>query len=573
MHQSRPSASWSCLNCINQALPFSEQNSQLETNVNPTTLSTDKFNKAKLTLDQVKNMQQFSEIMESHMGENSGISCKYVEVENFESVELNPQNCLSFFHNNIASLPAHYDELRQLMTTPGFEFDIIAISETKLKVESPFCYSLPSYQTELTPCEGEKGGTLFFVSDRLKYSRRTEFETSCYLPKELESTFIEINRINKKNVIVGCIYRHPSMSVDVFNNEFLSPVLHKISMENKSVILLGDFNVDLLNPNNNAATNTFLDLIGSFSLIPQIVLPTRVTGNSGTIIDNIFCSSDFVNVVSGNILTAISDHLSQFLIIKNQAKVNTSLFREVRDWSKFDSDAFLATINSFDWKEILKTQLSDVNYSFNSFYDTINHLIDETAPHIKVHTHDLPKAGNPWMTKGILYSMKIRDQLHKKFLSVKNQQRKSFYLERFKKYRNTIVSLCRISKKNHYLSYFHENRNNIAKVWKGINSLISKKLSSPPPSTLLINGIPETDPQIIANTFNGFFTSAADKIRSKIPRTPKTYVEFLQNSNPKSLFLSPVTREDVLNCIHSLDSSKSTGPCSIPPRILKLIDI
>ena len=247
-----------------------------------------------------------------------------------------------------------------------------------------------------------------------------------------------------------------------------------------------------------------MDLIGSFSLIPQIVLPTRVTSNAGTVIDNIFCSYDIVNTVSGNILTALSDHLSQFLIIKNQEKINAKLFREVRDWSKFDSDAFLAAINSINWNDTLQSHLLDVNSSFNSFYDMISNLIEESAPLIKVRIRDLPKAGNPWMTKGILRSMKVRDQLLKRYLSAKSPQQKSYYHKQFKKYRNSIVSLCRSCKNSHYLSYFQENSNNIAKVWKGINSLLSRKISSPPPTTLLINGKPETDPLVIVNTFNSY---------------------------------------------------------------------
>ena len=50
-----------------------------------------------------------------------------------------------------------------------------------------------------------------------------------------ETIFIEI--INKKgrNIIVGCIYNHPKLAVDEFNNQFLSPMLEKFSFENKII--------------------------------------------------------------------------------------------------------------------------------------------------------------------------------------------------------------------------------------------------------------------------------------------------------------------------------------------------
>ena len=73
----------------------------------------------------------------------------------------------------------------------------------------------------------------------------------------------------------------------------------------------------------------------------------------------------------------------------------------------------------------------------------------------------------------------------------------------------------------------------------------------------------------MSNIFNNFFTTVADKITSKIPKTPKSPLDYLQNRNPASLFLSPVTSEEILDLINLLDSSKSVGPNNIPIKMLK----
>ena len=49
------------------------------------------------------------------------------------------------------------------------------------------------------------------------------------------------------------------MDLDEFNDNYLNTLLDKISKENKSVFLLGDFNVDLLKYDKHAPTNEFLD--------------------------------------------------------------------------------------------------------------------------------------------------------------------------------------------------------------------------------------------------------------------------------------------------------------------------
>ena len=49
------------------------------------------------------------------------------------------------------------------------------------------------------------------------------------------------------------------------------------------------------------------------SLYPTIKTPTRITATSKTLIDNIF--DDFTKKnFAGNILTSISDHLTQYLL-------------------------------------------------------------------------------------------------------------------------------------------------------------------------------------------------------------------------------------------------------------------
>ena len=77
--------------------------------------------------------------------------------------------------------------------------------------------------------------------------------------------------ILKNLTIIGYIYRHPNMDLDEFNDNCLNTLLDKISKENKSVFLLGDFNVDLLKYDKHAPTNDFLNSLSSRMFLPNIV--------------------------------------------------------------------------------------------------------------------------------------------------------------------------------------------------------------------------------------------------------------------------------------------------------------
>ena len=96
------------------------------------------------------------------------------------------------------------------------------------------------------------------------------------MKNELESTFIEIVNPKKSNIIVGVIYRHPSMDLTDFNCNYLNKLLENISKEQTSSFLLGGFNVNLLNYNERNQTSEFLESLASNSFIPLILQPTRI---------------------------------------------------------------------------------------------------------------------------------------------------------------------------------------------------------------------------------------------------------------------------------------------------------
>ena len=183
-----------------------------------------------------------------------------------------------------------------------------------------------------------------YIANHLSYKPRQDL--NIYKKNELESTFIEIMNPKKSNIIVGTIYKHPSMDLTDFNSNYVNSLLEKISKEQKSVFLLGDFNINLMNYNVHNPTNEFLDSLASNSFLPYILQPTRITSHSKTLIDNIFTNITLPDSISGNLTATISDHLPQFLIVPNifsNPPSNKSNIYE-RDWSKLDQKNFFLII-------------------------------------------------------------------------------------------------------------------------------------------------------------------------------------------------------------------------------------
>ena len=128
---------------------------------------------------------------------------------------------------------------------------------------------------ESTPTATSCGGAPLYINKDINFKIRNDLKIYKY--KELESVFIEIINRKGKNTIVGCIYRHPCMEVTEFNDVFLQNILEKLSYENKEIIIMGDFNIDILEHDTNSDCSTFLDKMYEILLLPYIISPTRFT--------------------------------------------------------------------------------------------------------------------------------------------------------------------------------------------------------------------------------------------------------------------------------------------------------
>ena len=104
------------------------------------------------------------------------------------------------------------------------------------------------------------------------------------------------------------------MNITEFNDDYLNELFDKLSQESKTIFILGNVNINLLNYDIHPPTNEFLDSHLSHYFLPHILQPSRVTTNSNTLIDNTFSNMAVPNIISGNLTASESDHLPQFLV-------------------------------------------------------------------------------------------------------------------------------------------------------------------------------------------------------------------------------------------------------------------
>ena len=367
-----------------------------------------------------KTTDDFSEDDENY----SLTNCNYYKINEFIEARFESSKSFSIFHINIHSIQLHFEELKLLLQLMDFKFDILAISESKLEkgVKPVIDITLDNYHDPIsTPSEATKGGVLIYVSKDLNFRPRNDL--NIYSPKEIESSFIEIINKKKANSIVGTIYRHPSMCGDEFNEEYLRPLTHKLNLEkNKNIYIAGDFNFNLLNVSTHSSTSEFFDLLTSKFLLPVISLPTKINSTNDTLIDNIFTNQFDPSLISGNITVGISDHLPSFVIIPesnhNHLPKKHNIYK--RDTKNFDRNDFLLDLIEIDLNSVVNIEGCDPNVSFNTFYESINKLLDKHMPLKKITKREHKMKFKPWITKDILNKIKVKNKLFDRYTKCKN---------------------------------------------------------------------------------------------------------------------------------------------------------
>ena len=95
----------------------------------------------------------------------------------------------------------------------------------------------------------------------------------------------------------------------------ISNLLSLLQQTNKVVYIMGDYNINLLNVHTHIPTADFIDMMYSYSFFPLITKPTRVTGDTATLIYNISCNDvDCLDMMNGVFYNDISDHFPIFSI-------------------------------------------------------------------------------------------------------------------------------------------------------------------------------------------------------------------------------------------------------------------
>ena len=354
---------------------------------------------------------------------NNDNRSKYYDSDKFNSEIIHNKDNFSILNLNIRSITANIDACNAFLSTLNNKFDILSFTESWLNDSSKNLINLEDYYSfhTLRPVN-RGGGVSIFIKNYLNSSKIDSCSVS--LPY-IESLFIKINHRNRR-ILVAIIYKPPNANC----NSFIDKLTELLTINNinsyDECILCGDFNYNILDLENSNSVINFLTLTNTFSMIPLITKPTRITDESATLIDNIFIRNP-IEYTSGIFNIDISDHLPIFLIKHNffqQPEIQECIaikYRLINDLTLLD---MYNKLNEYDFDNILDTEDSSAAMAM---FDEILHEIYNTCCPIKTKSISPKSFKKPWINRKILINIKKRQNYftlyrHKK-LSIENYTR------------------------------------------------------------------------------------------------------------------------------------------------------
>ena len=301
-------------------------------------------------------------------------------------------------------------------------------------------------------------------------------------------------------------------------------------------------------------------------------------------IDNILTNS-LESILSSNVVSSdISHHQSMVLltqlcesVVKTPPKNNNS--------NSYDYSENNLRLLSQSLEKLLVESNNDVNVNdFQSLTDLIKDNINENCKVNKSLSSKRTAMHNPWITQGIIKSIRHRDKLYRAWKKTITKicncgdPRKH---EEYRKYRNNLSHLIFSRKKLYYENQFNHQINNKKGTWKLINTLRGKNKANLP-SSFNIDSKSITCKQTIATKFNNYFSSLAKNLNQNIEKfTTPNFESYLPPPINESIYFEDTNTAEILNIISGFSNSKASDIplvaikyCApvIAPTISKLIN-
>ena len=353
--------------------------------------------------------------------------------------------------------------------------------------------------------------------------------------------------------MIGVVYRASYTDLlksDREGNTEMEDLLQKTI--NNNLVLIGDFNCDMMKPDQTPASRTLTSLAEEYKLKQLIRKPTRFCETSATIIDHIWVREESTIRKAGT-CEGLSDHCGIYCYIK----ANISLEEEeitCRSYKSFNSESFREDVKKYvdesNFRDFMNKK--DLNKAFECWLESLQKAANKHAPIITFK----PKKNNanlPW------YNSELQEIANTKNMHLKLYRlyHKAEDKELYKIAKNKQTHLKKKYKREYYTKKINEYIGDPRKMWSILKDVTNQ------------NFYEDITPDIVntdtANRFNRFFATVGVEVQKKL----NTCFETPQLNSKGVFHFQPETTEKIEQLIKRIKPNVATGIDQLPAKLIK----
>ena len=382
--------------------------------------------------------------------------------------------------------------------------------------------------------------------------------------------------------------------------EEISNSLSLIVNKYDNILLAGDVNINLLDPNSDTK-NHFSDLIDTFALTNLVKDETCFKNKDGTLLDVILTNRPNAFQKTVTTETGLSDchKLVSTVFRSTFIKLPPKTVR-YRSYKTYDKQNFLHELD----QKLIQGDIYKTDDLYSKLTEIMSEVLEKHAP---LKTKTIRGNQAPFMNKRLSKAIMNKSRIRNKYLQWPSRENFLAY----KKIKNKCNNLLEKSKKKYFQENANEGSVSNKSFWNTVKPFISNKgtlsndniiIESADDITLKVkNGDLVSikakdemrDEHILVEMFNNHFINIVEKSSGIAPNsignpmdpkqdknTVEKIIQHYKNHpsikkiknnflNSKPFDFPEPTVKDINTIIKSLDPKKATGPDGIPIKIIK----
>lgn len=449
-----------------------------------------------------------------------------------------------------------FDEIKTIINSSTGVIDIIVISETWFKRDLLCLYDLSGYAC-VHSCRHMRigGGLSIYIKEPCTISGADIYDDKWF------SVHIELRNYKGMAKLNVCgIYRPPCASTV---NDYITKIEETMGALSGEKIIVGDVNIDI-NRGSDRNARKYQDTMSSIGMTLCNNIATRESSNA--IIDHVYLTQRMGRKIhTDTIRCDFSDH--NILITTIKAEANESDVNE--------------TVTKIDYNRIVDIVSDHVNVlphtgcpneQYESLCDLLLAAIDQATS--TKRKKPVKRKYCEWITRNpaVMNLIRQKNNLWRKHKNkIRNNTCAPNVLARLRDLSCKLSDVKTQSKSQYYADVFAEC-DDIKSTWKAINNVVSTgKIRDKSKKIIIAKNNTEVTDQCVADEFANYYATVArniaDKIEVRAGDGPNKLGTLRYNNS--SIFLRPVTPEEVLNLITSLKTKKSAGIDGISVKTIK----